>query len=604
VPLSAAGRDALIELLSDEPQTEVDPRAARCLEALDDRPGTAVPPALLTVEEGQDGEAVFGVSVLWDDAAVAGLSTLPGARPRGRALDGATVVADVVADAWNATSVEAYAAAHGLGLDDAARGLLDRLLREHRDGERRVERSRATVGSMTAAVLGGELAPFQWAGVRYVLDARRAFLADEQGLGKTVQALAAIEAASAYPAIVVCPASLKLNWEREAHRWLPHRSVTVIRGRAAAECEADILVLNYEILAAHGDALGGLEAGALVLDESHYCKNPRAKRTQAAQLLSRALPAGALRLALTGTPLVNRVEELAPQLRILGRLGELGSGASLERTFGAGAERERLHWHLRRSCYVRRRKREVLPQLPAKRRAVVPVGLGNEPEYRRAEASFMAWLGERYRDSEDLARHLDSATRAAALVKINALRTLVGTGKIRVAADWIDDFLASGEKLVVFAEHRDVQAGLVERFPRAAHILGTDGPGDRDAAVLRFQEDPGVRLCICSLKAAAHGLTLTAAANVAFTELGWTPAEHDQAEDRCHRIGQAGAVTAWYLLAADTIDERIGALIDHKRSVVGAVTDGVGVGDGAMVDALLATEVDESRDRSRAREAA
>jgi SNF2 family DNA or RNA helicase len=177
--------------------------------------------------------------------------------------------------------------------------------------------------------------------------------------------------------------------------------------------------------------------------------------------------------------------------------------------------------------------------------------------------------------------------RAQALVKINALRKLAGTGKIPVAAEWIDDFLASGEKLIVFAEHRDVQNALLDRFPDAAHLLGSDTQDQRQAAVDRFQRDPDVLLCICSLKVAAHGITLTAAANVAFVELGWTPAEHDQAEDRCHRIGQHDAVTAWYLLAAGTIDDRISALIDHKRLAIGAITDGAAPADAAMLDALL-----------------
>jgi SWI/SNF-related matrix-associated actin-dependent regulator 1 of chromatin subfamily A len=129
----------------------------------------------------------------------------------------------------------------------------------------------------------------------------------------------------------------------------------------------------------------------------------------------------------------------------------------------------------------------------------------------------------------------------------------------------------------------------VERFPDAVHIIGDDTPAERDAAVQRFQTDPDVRLCICSLRVAAHGFTLTAASDVAFLELGWTPAEHDQAEDRAHRIGQSDSVTAWYLLAAETIDERMAALIDSKREVVGAVTDGRAPSDASMIDELLAS---------------
>jgi hypothetical protein len=588
LPLTAEGQAVLVELLAAHPQTRIDPYALRSSQALADHPGLPVPPAIVTVEDhdGTDAETTFTLIRMWADTTNDALAAIPGARSRTSWVD-RTAGVEILADAWNATSVRDHAATHGLQLDDAARALLARLLAEHQHAAELVTLSRATHATLEIPTLAGELMPFQAAGVTYARARRRTFIADEQGLGKTVQALATIEADGAFPAIVVCPASLKLNWQREAGRWLPHRSITLIAGRATAPLDGEILVLNYEILDAHREALAALDAGALVLDESHYCKNRRAKRTQEAQLLSSALPPNALRLALTGTPLVNRAKELVPQLRILGRLDEFGSAAEFERKFSDSGNRERLHWHLRRSCYVRRLKRDVLPQLPSKRRAVVPVALDNAADYARAETAFLAWLHDHYRDPDELARRLDTAMRAQALVKINALRKLAGAGKISVAAEWIDDFLASGEKLIVFAEHRDVQTGLLDRFPTAAHLLGSDTQDQRQAAVDRFQTDPDVTLCICSLKVAAHGITLTAAANVAFVELGWTPAEHDQAEDRCHRIGQENAVTAWYLLAAGTIDDRLSALIDHKRLAIGAITDGAAPTEGAMVDALL-----------------
>jgi len=588
LPLSGEGHAALVELLAAHPQTKVDPYAVRCSRALTDHPDAPVPPAIVTVDDhaGGDGDPTFTLIRMWADTTDDALAALPGARPRSPWLD-RTAGFEILADAWNATSVRDHAATHGLQLDVAARALLGRLLAEHQHGTELVRLSGATHGTLEIPTLAGALMPFQAAGVTYARTQRRTFIADEQGLGKTVQALATVEVDQAFPTIVICPASLKLNWQREAARWLPHRSITVITGRSPDPLDGEILVLNYEILDAHREALADLDAGALVLDESHYCKNRKAKRTQEAHLLSCALRPHALRLALTGTPLVNRAKELVPQLRILGRLDEFGSGAEFERKFSDPANRERLHWHLRRSCYVRRLKRDVLPQLPAKQRAVIPVALENAADYAHAEAAFLTWLQDHYRDSKDLARRLDSAMRAQALVKINALRKLAGSGKISVAAEWIEDFVASRQKLIVFAEHRDVQTRLVHRFPQAVHLLGADTQAERQQAVDRFQRDPHVLLCICSLKVAAHGITLTAAANVAFVELGWTPAEHDQAEDRCHRIGQANAVTAWYLLAAGTIDDRLSALIDHKRLVIGAITDGTSPTEGAMVDALL-----------------
>ena len=263
----------------------------------------------------------------------------------------------------------------------------------------------------------------------YALEARRAFLADEQGLGKTVEALATLEADDAYPAVVVCPASLKLNWRREIEHWLPHRSVTVVSGTGGVAEAADITVINYEIVHAHRVRLSLRRPRALVLDESHYVKNPRAKRTQAVRKLAESLTEDALRLALTGTPVMNHAEELIAQLRVIGRLEDFGSGARFARRFqGAGAE-ERIHWHLRRRCFVRRLKADVLPQLPAKRQVVVPVALENEREYRLAERDVVAWLREQPLDLGELEARVAAALRAERLAQLNALKRLAARGK-------------------------------------------------------------------------------------------------------------------------------------------------------------------------------
>ncbi len=147
-------------------------------------------------------------------------------------------------------------------------------------------------------------------------------------------------------------------------------------------------------------------------------------------------------------------------------------------------------------------------------------------------------------------------------------------GKLEAVTRWVEDFLESGEKLVLFGWHRQVVDALSERF-EAPKITGDTPAKSRQATVDRFQGDPDTRLLVCNVRAGGVGLTLTAASNVAFCELGWTSAEHDQAEDRCRRIGQRGSVNAWYLLAEDTIDTQIYALIEKKRAVVDAATEGV-----------------------------
>jgi SNF2 family DNA or RNA helicase len=271
---------------------------------------------------------------------------------------------------------------------------------------------------------------FQRAGVAYALKRRRLFIADEQGLGKTIEALATIQADLAYPAVVICPASLKLNWQREITKWLPERRVKLVSGRSHQSLEgAEIVVLNYEIVAAHQEELAAIGPRALVLDESHYLKSPRAARTKAVQELSEHLSPDALRLALTGTPVVNRAEELASQLRILGRLPEFGSARSFKSSFTTDSARRGLHRQLRTSCYLRRLKIDVLDQLPEKRRAVVTVPLDNEAEYRKAEKTFIAWLREQIAETGE--GRLSDSMRAQALVRLSALRRLAARGDFR-----------------------------------------------------------------------------------------------------------------------------------------------------------------------------
>ena len=572
LPFSREVAEALLELGG----ARLDGRAARCATRL--QVGLEPPPATLTLVSGVS-EPRFGLDVNWDPEAQAAFRLLPGAEGHGPTLP---------VDAFLVEPLGRFLAEHGVEVSSNAEGALGTIREEHDEAVESIRRSRSKAGEPLAAEsrLGGELQPFQRGGVAYLLEARRSFLADEQGLGKTVQALAALEEDDAYPAVVVCPASLKLNWMREIERWLPHRTATVLSGTARADVSHDIVVLNYEVVHGHRERLLLRRPRALVLDESHYCKNPRAKRTQATRKLADGLPKDALRLALSGTPVLNRPDELVSQLRIIGRLEDFGSGARFARRFrGIGAE-ERIHWHLRRRCFVRRLKSEVLPQLPAKRQAVVPVELDNEREYRLAERDVIAWLREQPLDLSELDAKIAAALRAERLAQLNTLKRLAARGKLEPALAWIHTFLASGERLVVFAHHAEIQEALLDRFPDAAHILGRDSVAQREAAVQAFQAEDGPQLIVGSTQVASQGITLTRASNVAFLELEWTPAIHDQAEDRCHRIGQHDAVTAWYLLAAGTIDETMAELIARKRGVVGAVTDGRAAEDVGVVDAV------------------
>ncbi|MDQ3587256.1 MAG: DEAD/DEAH box helicase [Actinomycetota bacterium] len=590
-PFSAVVASRLVQLEG----VQLDDVAAACVRTL--RSGGSPAPAELSLEIGEDGEPEVTLSTVWDPAPARDFRRLPEAHLTERggrfySRSASTGVA-VPADPSLARDLAGFLELRpDVGIDDSLRAVLDELVSEHDRASATVALSYADDAELSELPLGGELHPFQRAGVQYALERRRTFIADEQGLGKTIQALAAIEAAGAFPAVVVCPASVKLNWERETQRWLPQRSVAVIDGRNGAgwppEAEsAELVILNYDILEAHLEKLSARGLRALVLDESHYVKNARAQRTKATIELASKLPDDALRLALTGTPVLNRPEELVSQLRALGRLGEFGSGARLSRRFRDAGSDDRLHWNLRAHCYVRRTKQQVLPQLPSKRHDTVPLPLSNEDEYRLAEQDVIAWLQTLPLDLRTLDAKVAAALRSEQLVRLNNLRQLAARGKLATALSWISDFLVSGEPLVVFAEHVAMQRAVLDHFPGSVHILGADSTRKRQRAVDAFQAENGPQLIVCSLKAASQGLTLTRASNVAFLELDWTPARHDQAEDRLHRIGQESAVTAWYLLAPNTIDEAMGEVLDRKRAVIDAVTDGQVRSDESIVDAVV-----------------
>jgi len=572
--------------------------AGRCVAALTD--GRPAPPAVLELSTVHE-DPTFVLAPGHDPSLLEAFAALQGALPRrprrAEEREHARLPA-IRADPFCVPELDRFLASREVWVAPEALELLQEIREQHARAAGLVALSGATDAQLDVCGLGGELKPFQRAGVSYLLAQRRAFLADEQGLGKTIEALATLEADSAYPAVVVCPASLKLNWLRELERWLPGRSVQALKGTGSARptagpsclaAGAEITVVNYDILAARLGELRSLEPRALVLDESHYCKNAAAKRTQAVQRLSAVMPHDGLVLALTGTPVMNRPAELISQLRILGRLGDFGSGAQFGKRFRGPDAHLRLHWHLRSRCFVRRLKADVLPQLPAKRRAIVPVELDNEPEYRLAERDLIAWLQSQPLDLGELRAKVAAALRAERLVRLNALKLLAARGKLTAALAWIHDFCSSGERLVVFAHHREIQRALLARFPSALHILGEDSHVARDAALRAFQapDGPENQLVVCSIEVAGQGLTLTRSSNVVFLELDWTPAKHDQAEDRCHRIGQEDSVNASYILAAGTIDETISTLLERKRAVIGAVTDGREEDEEGVVDALV-----------------
>lgn len=449
---------------------------------------------------------------------------------------------------------------------------------------------------------GVSLYDFQQVGVAYALVTGRCIIGDEMGLGKTIQALTVLAVKNAFPAVVVCPASLKGNWKREIERALPGRTVNVLSGRKAdpAQLGTDIVIVNYDILTAW-EAL--LAPQALVLDESHYCKNPDAARTQAALALAARVPADGVVLGLTGTPLLNRPQELLAQLQILGRLEDITgpakkpAGKFLFRycgpedngygySFKGATNTEELNTRLRGTCLIRRLRADALGTNDTVRIPAYMSLNGALDTYRKAEADFIGFL----RETEGVAA-AQKARQAEAIARLTKLRVLCGLAKVPATIEWIENWLDSneGKSIVVFAWHREVQVALKEHFGCPA-ILGGQNADATEAAKATFQAG-GARVIVCSIQAAKEGHTLTAASDVLFVEQPWNPGTQQQAEDRVNRIGQtAKQCFAYSALAEDTVDEMVYQLIETKRATFQAVADGTpfDADDANVVGAVIA----------------
>lgn len=462
---------------------------------------------------------------------------------------------------------------------------------------------------------GLDLLPYQKAGVRYASAAGwRTFISDEPGLGKTVQGIAAAQMFGRWPVVVVCPTVVETHWRREILRFFPGRTVRVLKGQKpyplTGEFEAtpDFLIVGYPVVAYWLDALMACNPQGLILDESHMLKSGKAQRTRAVKALAGvgtqevkasalvgAVPGDGMVLCLTGTPLLNTTTELIQQLSIMGRLMDFGGWARFNSRYvklghlddDAIKERRReLNEHLRAVCMVRRRKSDVLKELPQKRRAFVWV----EPdpavmrEYRKAEADVLSFLADRARgvaaelglDADDeavMARM--RASGAETLVRINILRQLAAKSKLTAAREWALTFAESGESLIVFAHHSVIVDDLARAL--SAGVIAGGMPGQSRQEVIDDFQAKRTQTVVLSIMAAGVGITLTAASNELFVEQAWNPGTLTQAEDRAHRIGQEESLTAFYLLAEGTIDADMMELIEAKRSEVDNVADGADV---------------------------
>lgn len=447
---------------------------------------------------------------------------------------------------------------------------------------------------------GKSFLPYQEKAIRFALGASGTILADEMGLGKTITAIGVINASKAQRVLIVCPAGLIMNWKNEVAEWLvpiPNQDLQIVSYNKAENFIEPSSTPQYFT---HFDLL--------IIDEAHYIKNAQSQRSQ----IVKALAHNSKRtLLLTGTPLENRPVELWPLLQITcpeewdpptitnpklitpeQRASHPGEGPNfwtfakrycdLKRTyypsrhgrrsawdFSGASNLDELRTRLRSSCMVRRLKKDVLGELPEKRRQIIVL-----PSPGTNDDSFLPELSEdNYFDTVSKLR-----TGNVLFEEYSRKRHEQALKKLDNAIRFIEDQLDASEKIILFAHHQDVIDKLEFAFTntgvRNVVVTGKTGMYERELAVRDFQDNPACKLFIGSIGAAGVGLTLTAASHVIFVELDPVPGRMNQAEDRAHRIGQKNMVLVQHLVSNGSLCARIAKILVKKQAVLNAALDG------------------------------
>ncbi len=452
---------------------------------------------------------------------------------------------------------------------------------------------------------------YQVQGVQAVHDFNgRALIADEMGLGKTIEALLYLRLNPfVRPALIVCPATIKIKWFREVKKWCPdEENVYIIDGKSDSLPLDGVTIINYESLIRFAevkevkknnktkrfykvDKYLNVGYKAVVFDEVHYIMNKGRQRTEISLKIAEKIEKV---IGLSGTPFMSKpieifnfVNLLRPDIfpsrwRFAERFCNLShNGFGWDFNGCDKSKTKELHDLLTSTVMIRRLKSEVLKELPPREYSVIPLELSNYKEYRQAECDILDNLGE---------------NKNSFLAQCEYLKSIAMQGKYDLIVKWIKDILESGEKLVIMGHHLEVIARLCEEFKGiCVRLTGQESLNQKQQAVDLFQNDPKIKLFIGGLKAAGVGIDLTKASKLAMIEFLWTPGIHDQAGDRIHRYGQTLPVNIYYLVADNTIELDLAQMIDNKRKNTSAVLDG----KEATEETLLMELYEKFKERSK-----
>jgi SWI/SNF-related matrix-associated actin-dependent regulator of chromatin subfamily A-like protein 1 len=388
-----------------------------------------------------------------------------------------------------------------------------------------------------------DLMEFQQIGCLFGLLNKKILLADEMGLGKSVEALAIAREIKSKKILIVCPKSLKYKWEKESS-YMDGCEIEIInKGTILNNLSKDIYITNYDNIkniAEYFESSG--EDTAIIFDECHYLKNPKSKRSKICLKIAKNKNVVIL---LSGSPMLNRPSELVNQLDTLGALENFGGYTDFKEKYDQPEEEnvdylyEELSKKLRSSVYIRREKSKILKDLPDKQRTTIKVDI----DYAEYKTELLC-----YKQETDLKKKKQI---------LEKLKQIAAHGKYDAIKERIDLSIENDEKLIVFAYHKSLQERLILDYPDALKIISSQNETERNFNADLFQSDSDKKIIICSIGVAYYGFDLFASSQVLFAEMDWIPEINIQAEDRAHRIGQKNCVNIWYLIARNTIEERI-----------------------------------------------
>ena len=409
--------------------------------------------------------------------------------------------------------------------------------------------------------MNNQLFPFQIKALSKLARLPKAILGLDQGLGKTIVAITDLTP----PALIVCPASLRQNWKDEINKWRPELRVgLVINKKYSPEFDYDILIVSYELITLFtAPVINNFRPKTFILDEAHYIKNAKAKRTKRCMRLIKKIPKVR---ALTGTPMPNRPIELWPLLYALGqtRLSFHAYAniycAAYRDEWGklvvSGASNLHGLKRLIAPVLIRYEKSQVLKELPEKIYRVIALDLPVPQQ-------------EKQLNFEDIKK----SKNPIPFVGVAELMQMHGLAKLPLALEFCRDALESPGKVAIFCHHKKVLDGIANGLAKFNPVVfqGDTPMAHRQGLVQLFQTDSTRRVFIGQNSAAGVGLTLTSANRVIILESPWTPAAVAQIADRCHRIGQKNAVTVDLLTIHRSIDEHVLYRLLEKLRVINQV---------------------------------